>query len=257
VGGLAVVLIAGCTSNPSPTIAPATGMPTPSALATVPSSSPGITVACGPLAQDLCQSAVAVVEQRVAPLALAPIADVQIEPNSSFVTCQPLGASACSVTAVVTFTKPGPFAIGLVLLGNRWISSGPTRGWWGTDGGTYCAVPARYRLSGQVRGIGACVGVVLEPAEITLTVGQKLDLHMTVIPSSGRPFFPLPWSTAPRIFDQESAPDAATATYVALSPGTAVLTTVGGCPPKAGTTGSATDNVAACPMAEIRVITPQ
>jgi hypothetical protein len=39
--------------------------------------------------------------------------------------------------------------------------------------------------------------------------------------------------------------------------GTAVLTTVGGCAPKAGTTGSATDIVAACPMAQIRVIAPQ
>jgi hypothetical protein len=61
-------------------------------------------------------------------------------------------------------------------------------GWWGTDGTSYCVVPAKYRLSGKVDGFGSCVGLNGDaPAEITMAVGQVIDIHMTAPPSPSTP----------------------------------------------------------------------
>jgi hypothetical protein len=256
----AAILLAACTSSPSPTNAPPTIGPTsevtPTPVATAPGPSSLIAVSCGPLDPERCQSAV---EARVAPLGVAPVAEVAIEPEASLLTCPPSTGpvptpSVCSVIAVVTFTKPGPLVMGLVLSGDRWTWSGATTGWWGSYGGSYCAAPAAYRVSGRVGGIGSCVGVLFDPGGVTITlaVGQVLDLHMTVARNS--PFYPLPWSTSPTVINIEATSDAATATYRALSPGTATLRTIGNCVSNTNTpTASGGEFIGPCPVAEIHV----
>jgi hypothetical protein len=259
----AALLFAACTSSPSPTIAPPTrgptSEPTTSAVATVPAPSPLITVTCGPLDPDVCQSAVTVVSGRWPP-EMDPIVTITFRPMSARLTCPSSGglaptAPVCGVVAMVT-TAGGPVDFGLVLSGAGWSRSGATHGWWGTDGTSFCVPAANYRLGGRVGGIGSCAGLLGDPAApstITLAVGQEIDLHMTVIPASESPHYSLPWSTAPAIVDQAAVLDAATATYLALSPGTAVLWTTGPWCMTSTPTG-VQEGMAPCPLAKIHVV---
>jgi hypothetical protein len=123
-------LIAACTSNPSP-------LPVvPSALSSAaPSSSPGIFVDCGPLAQDDCTKAVAVAEGTF-PTGHPPFSAVRIANPSAVETCPPSGGPlyvppsggppsnqhSCAVIATVT-TSNGDVAVGLIRFGDGWIWS--------------------------------------------------------------------------------------------------------------------------------------
>jgi hypothetical protein len=258
----AAVLLEACTSRPSPTFAPASVGPTtePSATPTSPEPTFPFAFDCGPLDPAHCQGALAVVEARIAAARveapdLAPIAGVAVNPPASMLTCPSSGA-VCSVIAVVTFMEPGPLAMGLVLAGGEWTWQGQTKGWWGTDGGSYCIPAAAYRVSARVRGIGPCMTTLFDPPPVTITlaVGQALDLHMTVTASRRVPWYPLPWSTAPTVLTIDSASDAADATYLALTPGTVTLMTVGSCTPTATTpTGIGPGFTGPCPVANVRV----
>jgi hypothetical protein len=267
---VAVLLVAACASPPPRTAAPATIVPTshpstsaaPSPPVTPMPSSP-FAVACGPLGEAACNDVLAVVNARVETMRaeardLASVTGVSIEPDASMLTCVPDG-DLCSVTAVVTFAKPEPFPIGLVLVDGSWSSQGPAEGWWGMDGISYCIPSAWYRVASKVTALGNCTTALFEflPDAIKLTVGQRMDLHMTTltsIPPRSRPYYPLPWSTVPSVLAISAASDAATATFSAIAPGVSTLLTVGHCIPKANTPNGIGDEFTGpCPLATVKV----
>jgi hypothetical protein len=80
-------------------------------------------------------------------------------------------------------------------------------------------------------GVGNCAGMLLVPAQqVTLDVGQRIDVHMTeegTGPHGNKwvPAIPLPRSSRPSVLMRSAiSPDRATATYRAVRPGHAVLT---------------------------------
>lgn len=94
-----------------------------------------------------------------------------------------------------------------------------------------CGWPAQVRLHGHVMRAGNCAGMLLVPAQqVTLDVGQRIDVHM-IEESSGLhgnkwvPAIPLPASSRPSVLIRNAiSPDRATASYRAVRPGHAVLT---------------------------------
>ena len=104
------------------------------------------------------------------------------------------------------------------------------RPWWPT-GVSMCGPPAQVRLHGHVMPIGNCAGMLLvPPQQVTLDVGQRIDVHMTeegAGPHGNKlvPVMPLPRSSRPSVVMRSAiSPDRATATYRAVRPGRAVLT---------------------------------
>jgi hypothetical protein len=94
-----------------------------------------------------------------------------------------------------------------------------------------CGPPSQVRLHGHVIPVGNCAGMLLVPAQqVTLDVGQRIDVHMTeegAGPHGNKwvPAIPLPRSSRPSVLMRSAiSPDRATATYRAVSPGNAVLT---------------------------------
>jgi hypothetical protein len=101
---------------------------------------------------------------------------------------------------------------------------GPTsasgRPWWYQRGVSPCAAPALVRIAGHVTGVGTCMGLLSHPPlTVTVTVGQRIDVHMTGAGFARLPHSSLPSVLAPRAVSR----DGATQTYRAARPGHAVL----------------------------------
>jgi len=124
-----LTLIAACASNPSlPPVVPTA----PSSAA--PSSSPGISVDCGPLGPDDCTKAVAAAEATFR-TGHPSFSAVRIASPSALETCPPSGGPLyvppsgpainphiCGVIVTVT-TAAGDVAVGLIPSGSDWIWS--------------------------------------------------------------------------------------------------------------------------------------
>jgi hypothetical protein len=104
--------------------------------------------------------------------------------------------------------------------------------WWQTSGVSACGIPIVYRLDeGPRTDVGNCAAVLLKPApEVTMRVGQEVDLHITTETSSGQPIYQPPRSSDSGVLAMiDSADKGATAEYRAIGTGTATLTTTGLC----------------------------
>jgi hypothetical protein len=113
-------------------------------------------------------------------------------------------------------------------------TAGPAlRGWWGDDADHgYCIPPASYLLDGKAYDLGNCMGLFPGPSAnpqiITLVVGEHFQVHMTLISAAvPRPLNAVPTSSDPDVLEEELVIDTATASYRAVSPGTALLMTTG------------------------------
>jgi len=105
------------------------------------------------------------------------------------------------------------------------------RPWWWSQTVSFCGHPAKVRLHGHVMDVGNCAGTLGVPAQqVTLDVGQRIDVHMIEEGTGPRgnkwvPAIPLPASSRPSVLVRSAiSPDRATATYRAVRPGHAVLT---------------------------------
>lgn len=122
--------------------------------------------------------------------------------------------------------------------------------WWAVGGVTTCGSPALYRIGdGQPVRLGDCAGLLLTPpAEVRVSVGAEIDLHITTEPA--QPTYPL--STSPDhsvlrlvAFDDNGA----TGRYLAVADGELVLGTSGPCLD----TASGEQRTGACPVLKIVV----
>jgi predicted RecA/RadA family phage recombinase len=111
------------------------------------------------------------------------------------------------------------------------------------------------RVNGQVIPVGNCAGVFLVPArQVTVQAGQQIDVRMTEQPagSSGNhlvPVFALPRSSRPAVLaDGTVSQDRASATYRAVRPGHAVLTTRAWCLAGSGEISGS------CPVLDVTVV---
>lgn len=122
-----LALAAACTSNPSPQVVIPTAASSPTTA--TPSSSPAISVDCGPLAVDLCAKAAAVAEGTF-PATHQSFISVRIESPTPSATCPPSGgppgSHLCGVIATV-ITADAAVAVGLVQTPDGWIWSGLIR----------------------------------------------------------------------------------------------------------------------------------
>jgi hypothetical protein len=95
------------------------------------------------------------------------------------------------------------------------VSRGP---WWSSPRFiTPCGAPALVRAGGHVMGVGTCgQGFSDPPQKMTLTVGQRIDVHVFegAVPHSSRPSVLAPGAVSR---------DRTTQTYRAAGPGHAVL----------------------------------
>ncbi len=127
--------------------------------------------------------------------------------------------------------------IAAVALGWLPPGGGPAPGaspWWAHEGIINCGFPAEYRAHDQVRSLGDCAGLLGEPAhQVSLRVGDKLDLKMSVqTSSSGQlvPIYPLPTISDPQVLALVRTGDGdSSAVYRGASPGTTALTSLGPC----------------------------
>lgn len=135
------------------------------------------------------------------------------------------------------------------------IPTGALVGWWGDPTGKYCVVPAYYRVAGKVNGVGGCFGGLFDPPnrDVKVSVGQDLDVHMHILVVGGRPLYPLPESSDPRVIRQWLRTDTVTQTYRALSPGSALLLTTGSCLIADESPTGVHQVDGPCPVVEIRV----
>lgn len=128
-----------------------------------------------------------------------------------------------------------------------------TTGWWGDDIG-YCAAPAHYRLGAVVKGLGTCLGLLVDPpAAISMSVGQELDLHLSVRRAGGPPSYPLPDPADPLVLRAAYIADDATMTYRALTPGITRLMTSGTCLLPGTSSEPVRETSGPCPVVEVRV----
>jgi hypothetical protein len=106
------------------------------------------------------------------------------------------------------------------------------RPWWpqGAASITPCGAAALVRANDHVRGVGTCQGQLEIPAlKVTLTVGQRIDVHMTefgAVASGDQKVaaYALPRSSRPSVLMPGAiGPGPATRTYQAIHPGQAVL----------------------------------
>jgi len=119
-----------------------------------------------------------------------------------------------------------------------------------------CALAAVYRVDGGApSGLGYCAGLlVTPPVEVTLRVGQVLDLHMTSSPVEGGPSatsgYPLPSNPAGGVLRAgPSSDNGTTGTFVATRQGTTDLMTQGVC----DDTAANVETDGPCPVIRIRV----
>ena len=92
------------------------------------------------------------------------------------------------------------------------VASGP---WWSQGRPTPCGPPALVRAAGHVLGVG-CGQLSNPPVKVTLTIGQRIDVHMML--------GAVPHSSRPAVLAPGAVNDAgATQTYQADRPGQAVL----------------------------------
>ena len=97
------------------------------------------------------------------------------------------------------------------------VSRGP---WWSRGVATPCAPPGLVRTAGHVMGVGTCTGKLSKPPlQVTMPVGQRIDVHMTGAGLARLPHSSFPAVLAPGGLSQ----DRATQTYHAARPGHAVL----------------------------------
>jgi hypothetical protein len=92
-----------------------------------------------------------------------------------------------------------------------------TPAWWKHDPWTFCDSPALVRVSGRVRPVGDCGGLLIIPSDaMSLRAGQRIDVHILDVS--------LPRSSDRAVLTQITvSPDGATGTYQALRPGHATL----------------------------------
>ena len=87
--------------------------------------------------------------------------------------------------------------------------------WWSQGRPTPCGPPALVRAAGHVLGVG-CGQLSNPPVKVTLTIGQRIDVHMML--------GAVPHSSRPAVLAPGAVNDAgATQTYQADRPGQAVL----------------------------------
>jgi hypothetical protein len=100
------------------------------------------------------------------------------------------------------------------------IKVAATTNWWTAkiDQAPFCGPVALLRQAGRVESLGDCAGLLLiPPASLTLTVGERIDVHI----AGG---FSLPRSSDPAVLAQTTvSPDGWTGTYQALSQGHVTL----------------------------------
>jgi hypothetical protein len=133
-----------------------------------------------------------------------------------------LTAAACSASPGGTHaTKPPPAATRAgpsASVAPPAIKVAATADWWTAtiDQAPNCGPAALLRQAGRVERLGDCAGLLLvPPASLTLTVGERIDVHIG---------FPLPRSSDPAVLAQTTvSPDGRTGTYQALSPGHVTL----------------------------------
>src|SRR5215469_2746432 len=93
-----------------------------------------------------------------------------------------------------------------------------TADWWTAtiDQAPNCGPAALLRHAGRVERLGDCAGLlVVPPASLTLTVGERIEVHIG---------FSLPHSSDPAVLAQTTvSPDGRTGAYQALSPGHVTL----------------------------------
>jgi hypothetical protein len=133
----------------------------------------------------------------------------------------------------------------------------PTVWWSGHDDFGFCQPPAVFRLHGTITWIGPCMGVFFDrPTPITLTVGDRLDLHLLRQRSDGTPVYSVPGTTNGEVIDIDATTDPATFTYLAKSPGTASLITFGSCiaVDPSQPNGVAGQTNGPCPVFEVTVV---
>jgi hypothetical protein len=122
----------------------------------------------------------------------------------------PARAAARATAGARGSASAAPPAIEVAAAANWWRAT--------TDRASSCGPAALLRQAGRVERLGDCAGLLLiPPATVTVTTGQRLDLHM----SDG---FSLPRSSDPAALAQVTvSPDGWTGTYRALSPGRVTL----------------------------------
>lgn len=107
-------------------------------------------------------------------------------------------------------------------------SCGQAKPWWDRWQSFTCGPPALMLLDGQLKGLGSCAGFG-GFYNLTLRVGQQIDLHMTELgsgPSGSQmvPIMPLLRSSRPSIVLLGAiSPDRAAGTYQAVRTGSAAL----------------------------------
>lgn len=106
-----------------------------------------------------------------------------------------------------------------------------TTGWWGEQNDPRDCMPiGYYQVNLAYQLFGNCYGTLPEgPREVTLDVGQNMDIHMVVVATGAQPIYPLPEPEDDLIVRGWLIYDDATLTYQALSPGTTRLVTTGSC----------------------------
>lgn len=143
-------------------------------------------------------------------------------------------------------------AIGLAVRGTPGASGAS-----GPQGISSCAIPAWIHADGRVLASGSCAGNFLMSAPaVTVRAGQPIFVQMLqaeAIPGSMRvlvPAYPLPRSTNSWVLARTSASSAqATATFIAMHPGHAVLMTRADCLPA----GPRPAEPANCPVIDVTV----
>ena len=107
-----------------------------------------------------------------------------------------------------------------------------TTGWWGDpDNPRECMPIGHYQVAMAYQPFGGCDGMQPDgPREVTLDVGENVDIHMVVPADGAQPIYPLPEPEDELIVRGWLIYDDATLTYQALSPGTTRLVTAGSCP---------------------------
>jgi len=137
--------------------------------------------------------------------------------------------AAPAATPTPAASVPDPVAIPVPSA----IASGQS--WWAWPGLSACGLAAEIRYDGRVFGLGDCAGVLLDPATtVRLHVGETLDLHTTTnAPVGTAPpelIIPLPSLATSDVLKVIAVADGgASASYLAVAPGTVTLVTRGFC----------------------------
>ena len=133
-----------------------------------------------------------------------------------------LAAGACSGTPTSTHASRPRRAEASRPAASPTIAVMATPAWWKHDPWTFCDSPALVRVSGRIRTVGDCGGLLIIPSDaMTLRAGQRIDVHILDVS--------LPRSSDRVVLTQITvSPDGATGTYQALRPGHATLISAAG-----------------------------